>query len=167
MQKSEMEPQPDPVHQALVHRMLDQYDPFQRLGFGTGQSKDCQRYISPKLQIPPPPPPPTLSQIENIEPLEFLSMLERDLEYHKGRISYFVQELRAGRTVEPLEVDNDCHLFHILPQIVLIDGHHRLCAAALLDWPTLPISYCGRIDLWIPSPEDQRATNWSEYLPLP
>ncbi len=52
-----------------------------------------------------------------------------------GRVRHFVNELEAGRQLDP-----------IYPIAVIVDGHHRLIAAFLNKTP-IAAHYSGRIDL--------------------
>lgn len=64
-----------------------------------------------------------------------------------GRIRHFFEELKAGRPVDPIMLDNVCSGMHIYPEPALIDGHHRLAASWLAKVPTIPAHYSGRVDL--------------------
>lgn len=63
-----------------------------------------------------------------------------------GRIHHFVLELRAGKAVDPIELDNDCTWETIGPPIIC-DGHHRFIAALLAGIATIPATYGGRVDI--------------------
>lgn len=64
-----------------------------------------------------------------------------------GRIRFFYEQLGAGVTLDPIEVDNVCSFNRICPEPVLIDGHHRLAASHLASARTIRVSYSGRVDL--------------------
>lgn len=64
-----------------------------------------------------------------------------------GRIRFFYEELKAGKCLDPVLVDNECEGMHIYPIPILLDGHHRLAAHWLAKVPTIPVHYGGRIDL--------------------
>jgi hypothetical protein len=67
--------------------------------------------------------------------------------YHYGRIRYFKLLLLQETKIDPIVVDNYCFDSHILPQLVLLDGNHRLAAAFLAGVKKVPASYGGRTDL--------------------
>lgn len=138
------------VYQLLVPRFLEQYDPFFALGFAYPGGPVTLRTRGR-------PPAPTLEDVELAQPLSFVDMDQRNREYHVGRIAWFVNLLRRDIYVDPIEVDNECHGMHILPQVVLLDGHHRLAAAALIDHPVLPMTYGGRADVldWLTGRRDR------------
>lgn len=64
-----------------------------------------------------------------------------------GRIRFFYEELLANKTLDAIEVDNQCDFGHIYPVPVLLDGHHRLAASHLAGARIILVSYAGRIDL--------------------
>ena len=66
----------------------------------------------------------------------------RDKDYHLGRITYFRDLLLDGAALDPIDIDNDWDLG--CP--IVVDGHHRLCAAILAKVPTIPAQYGGRVD---------------------
>lgn len=68
-----------------------------------------------------------------------------DRDWDKGRIRYFVELMEQGAKIDPIEIDNECERGHIYGPL-LLDGHHRLCAAALLKVPTIRARYGGRVD---------------------
>jgi hypothetical protein len=70
---------------------------------------------------------------------------DREYRWDLGRIRYFVEQLERGAKLDPIEIDNQCDRGHIYGPI-LLDGHHRLCAAALLRTPTIRAVYGGRVD---------------------
>ena len=62
-----------------------------------------------------------------------------------GRVRFFYEELLAGKTVDPIMIDNVCEGGNVEPS--LLDGHHRLVASRLARVPTIPADYSGRVDL--------------------
>lgn len=64
-----------------------------------------------------------------------------------GRIRYFYECLLTGKTLNAIEIDNECNFGRIYPVPVLLDGHHRLAAAYLAGAQVILASYGGRIDL--------------------
>jgi hypothetical protein len=89
------------------------------------------------------------SWLETTEPLAQFQddFRDRSMEYHRGRIRYFVDRLRAGHKLDPISVDNVCNSGHIYPIPVLLDGNHRLTACILVGCKTIPAEYGGRVDL--------------------
>ena len=77
----------------------------------------------------------------------FFSQLSdrQETRWNKGRVRYFVELLERGVTLDPVEIDNQCDRGHIYGPI-LLDGHHRFCAAILLKVPVLRARYGGRVD---------------------
>lgn len=70
----------------------------------------------------------------------------RDVGYHAPRVLAFVFRLRAGEQLDPITFDNSFDRWS-LTGLVLIDGHHRLIAAAVTRHTTVSCSYSGRVDL--------------------
>lgn len=71
-----------------------------------------------------------------------------DLTWHYGRVRFFYDELRAGKKLKPVMVDNACyHGRHISTDPILVDGHHRLAAHWFAKSKTIPAYYSGRVDL--------------------
>ena len=64
-----------------------------------------------------------------------------------GRIRFFYERLQAGDMLEAIEIDNVCDWGHVYPELVLIDGHHRLAASHLAGAKVILASYSGRVDL--------------------
>lgn len=69
------------------------------------------------------------------------------LDWHYGRMRYFFEEFRAGRTVDPIEIDNVCDRGHIYPIPIVLDGHHRLAGAYLAGARIIPATYGGLVSL--------------------
>jgi hypothetical protein len=78
----------------------------------------------------------------------YVSELSRTGAYHRGRVRYFVDCLRAGEDLDPIEIDNLCSGFQCYPIPVVIDGNHRLIAHLILQRDTIPATYGGRLDLF-------------------
>lgn len=87
------------------------------------------------------------SWLETTRPLAKYREDRRGLVYHRRRIRYFVDLLRAGEELNPISVDNVCSDRHIYPIPVLLDGHHRLIASILEKRKTILAHYGGRVDL--------------------
>jgi hypothetical protein len=85
--------------------------------------------------------------LEGTKPLAKFRENKRGIAYHRSRIRYFVDLLRAGQELDPISVDNVCNGMHIYPIPVLLDGNHRLIACILVGCKTIPVEYGGRVDL--------------------
>lgn len=70
-----------------------------------------------------------------------------DLAWHYGRVRFFYDELKAGKKLKPVVIDNACYGMHISNEPVLVDGHHRLAAHWFARSRTIPSYYSGRVDL--------------------
>lgn len=79
----------------------------------------------------------------------------RGPKYHSGRVRYFVERLRSGLELDPIEV---CYLpathsisgFQTMggyPEFFLGDGHHRFVASLYMGMDTILATYSGREDL--------------------
>lgn len=64
-----------------------------------------------------------------------------------GRIRHFYEQLLAGHTLDPIDLDNVCEFGRIYPEPVVTDGHHRLAASHLAGARFIFASYGGRVDL--------------------
>lgn len=109
----------------LVERLLSCFDPFYILDLDV-ETDDPMSY----------------------DPIvEFSTFDQRTRDYHLGRIRYFVDRLLLGEELDPVEIDNACAGMRVLPVPVLLDGHHRLCAAAIVGARAVRASYGGRVDV--------------------
>jgi hypothetical protein len=107
----------------LIERLCEFYDPFGILGIGV---EDC----------------------ESATPERFYADFQfRNRNYHCRRAAYFRNEIKAGAILPPIEMDNYCAGYYILPEPIVIDGHHRLCGAILAGAATIRASYSGRVDV--------------------
>lgn len=89
-----------------------------------------------------------VSWIDTVQPLaRFREETRRGLVYHRRRVRHFVNELRAGRALDPIEVDNVCGHNCIYAEPLLIDGNHRLLAHVIAGKERVPAIYSGRVDL--------------------
>lgn len=79
----------------------------------------------------------------------YVSDLDRpgSLEWDLGRILFFVEEIDAGRTFDPIEVDNIVANGRVAAEPDLLDGFHRFVAAKIARAHTIPARYSGRVDL--------------------
>lgn len=78
--------------------------------------------------------------------------------WHWGRIRYFYEKFSRGERVDPVMLDNVCHGMHVYPELLVIDGHHRLCGAYLAGLKTVPSNYSGRVDFlrWLEGKTSKR-----------
>lgn len=112
----------DQVDQVLVRRVLRLYNPWEHLqipseGFAT-------------------------TMLEYLTQETYLDGYQRTDDYHYGRVRFLMKVLLEGKPLEPIELDN--RWVGTSPAgLLVIDGHHRLIAAALLKVPTIPASYSG------------------------
>lgn len=122
-----------------IGRLLGKYDPFHMLGWRK---------------------PPTLKEIFAHERVSFVPEEERDMAdvvWHGGRVADLVDRIRKGEDVGPIQIDNFCDAGNIYPEVVVLDGHHRLVAAYLLGVETIEAIYGGRTDLleWLTGQSDK------------
>lgn len=77
---------------------------------------------------------------------------QRDDLYDHGRIRFFMDQLDAGRMIDPIRVDTDwlirgTGLVPIPTGASIDDGHHRFMAAVLLRKTHVPARFCGPDEL--------------------
>lgn len=66
----------------------------------------------------------------------------RDTAYDYGRVRFLVEEIQARRMLDPIVLDNFYEGFS--PRgLFVVDGHHRLIAAALCKMPRIMAAYHG------------------------
>lgn len=120
----------------LVERLLSCFDPFDVLDLDS--EKDDPLSCDPIA--------------------EFRTFNRRTRRYHLGRIHYFINRLLLGEELDPVEIDNACAGRYILPIPILLDGHHRLCAAVIVGERTIQTNYGGRVDVknWLSGRRAQR-----------
>jgi hypothetical protein len=112
-----------PLDRILTARLVERHNPFQILGLA--DQCDWLKY------------PPRKQYSE-----------DRDERYDLGRIRFFVEQYETNQPVDPIYVDNLTWAGKIiLPEPVVIDGHHRLCGAVLAQKKWLDIVYGGRVDV--------------------
>lgn len=109
----------------LIERLVELYSPWERLG--TSPRVNYDRFK------------PRKEYRDGYD--------QRTIGYHYGRIRYFRDLLRAGEKIDPIVLDNECWNGRVLPEPVVIDGHHRFCGAVLAKVEKIPASYSGRVDL--------------------
>jgi hypothetical protein len=78
------------VNHLLVRRLVRLYNPWTAIGLA-----------------------PDFTWLESATPVsvfkpELVMDDERDMEYHKGRVKFFIDHLQKGLDLEPIEVDNAC-----------------------------------------------------------
>ena len=72
---------------------------------------------------------------------------KRPRSWHYGRVRFFVEEILAGKQLDPIDIDNECEGMLIYPRPTVNDGNHRLVAHHLTKRPTICAYYGGRTDL--------------------
>ncbi|MEX2717466.1 MAG: hypothetical protein Q6370_014290 [Candidatus Sigynarchaeota archaeon] len=135
---------PPPIDSAidniLVQRLIKCYDPYHPLGIGKKQfAANGKR--KPRAKFVP----------ED----ERDNKLAQDPSWHYGRIAHFVNQIRKGKRLDQIEVDMMWH-GHKCTGIVVLDGHHRLCAADIVGIERIPASISGavRIIEWLVGKHD-------------
>lgn len=115
------------INRLLVTRLENLWDPFRVL--------DLE--------------PQDVADLSNVEPItEYAKEVHaRSKDYHRGRIRHFLDRLKLGEELNPIEVDNECNGGHIYAIPVLEDGNHRLCAYILAGREVISAYYGGRMDL--------------------
>ena len=68
----------------------------------------------------------------------------KDTEYHIRRIIYFLEH---PDEISSIEVDNSYVGANILPDCLIVDGHHRIAAGIILGLKYIDINYGGRGDV--------------------
>lgn len=127
--------------QVLIDRLVESLDPFWLLGWKG--------------------PHPSLIEVLAYPSAPFI---EKDIrgfkfdEYDWGRIAYFVREVQAGRTIEPIQIDCFCDAGNIYSEAVMLDGCHRLAAYLLVKSPTIEVQFGGRMDYleWLEGKTDMK-----------
>lgn len=69
----------------------------------------------------------------------FRALHPRTAAWNAGRVRWFMDD---PTRIDSIEVDNNWH-YTRPDKVVILDGHHRLCAAILLGLPTIQVSYGG------------------------
>lgn len=114
------------IDHILVARLVEMYNAWDRLGIRrcdiARSGYICETFLDEEIEL-------------------------RGKRYHYGRIRYFIQKLNDGEKLEPISMDNMCGSNYIYPEPIVIDGHHRLCAAEIANSKKIPAIYNGRIDL--------------------
>ncbi len=105
----------------LVTRLLEHYDAFGAIGLVEAKVRELLSDVEPVAEY-----------VDNKQVRSGL--------WHVGRIRRFVENPSS----DPIEVDNDCHFGSFGPPIV-IDGHHRLCAAVIRGDKRITASYSGLV----------------------
>lgn len=70
----------------------------------------------------------------------------RGPQYHKRRIRYFVDRLRKGFELDPIELQSELVYEGEVP-LVILDGHHRFLAYHYLKRERMPALYAGSREL--------------------
>jgi len=88
-------------------------------------------------------------RIQRVKPLtEHGGPQMRDRFYDIKRVRFFMDELRAGRALDPISLDNECRQYRIGCPIswgmpFVDDGHHRFSAYVLCKRKRLPATLGG------------------------
>lgn len=120
------------VDSILVSRLARYYDPFSFL-FERSRAELLDGFF-------------------DVTPIEFIANAHRldCKDYDRRRIAYFVERLRRGEPIEPIELDNDIPPHRGGPPVwgppIIIDGHHRACAATLVGRRRMECEYSGLKD---------------------
>lgn len=61
--------------------------------------------------------------------------------YHRRRVKFFIEEIRSGRSIEPIEIANEILEGVLMP--IVLDGHHRLLAHVITNSLIVPAIYKG------------------------
>lgn len=77
----------------------------------------------------------------------YIDEFTRDGKYDAGRVRYFLDQLKNGVALPPIEIDNACDGPYIYPDPIVADGHHRLIACYLHGQRRVRAHYSGRMDL--------------------
>lgn len=110
----------------LVRRLLRHYNPWWNLGL---PSYACRRIALSS---------PRVTQHRDYR--------HRTRLYHYGRIRHFMHLIESGAALTPIEIDNEwCGRCVLGPKV--LDGNHRLIAAALVRAPTIASNYGGSVEL--------------------
>jgi hypothetical protein len=64
-----------------------------------------------------------------------------------GRIRFFYEQILIDAKLTPIEVDYVKTSAWIAPELIVLDGHHRLAASHLAGAKIILASYSGRVDL--------------------
>lgn len=67
--------------------------------------------------------------------------------YNFGRVIHFINEIKAGKEIDPITLDCACINGHVLPDPLIIDGWHRFAAHVIAKAPIIRASFSGRVDL--------------------
>lgn len=90
--------------------------------------------------------PQDMIWVETVKPLNSYRSKSRGPKYHQRRIRHFVDQLRSGKDLEPIEVENESSANQRYSPFVS-DGHHRLVAYVYAKRRRVPCLYKGRQDL--------------------
>jgi len=114
------------VDQVLVPRVLRLYNPWRHLNIESGGfARTMQDY-------------PIQST--------YLDGFQRTDDYDYGRVRHLMDEMQVGKEPEPIELDNSW-MGTTPTGLLVVDGHHRLMAAALLKRRFIPALYSGWTDV--------------------
>lgn len=111
----------------LVNRLLRHYDPFDFL-FGKSHRDLTDEFF-------------------NVPWVGFVPGWDRSKHknYDRRRIAYFIRKLRAGESIDPIELDNEIFGRSTWGPLIITDGHHRACAAILVRRRRIHCEYSGLV----------------------
>lgn len=91
----------------------------------------------------------TLRNVHDYASQPYVAEFERpdDDDWHLGRVRYFFEQLQAGKSLDPICIDNMCDAGRVYAVPIIIDGCHRFVASHLAGARTIAASYGGRVDL--------------------
>lgn len=109
------------AHLILVERFLEYYDPFDVLELDRAATE---------------------ADLFRVDVQKIFGTATGGIEWDIGRIRYFWEELDRGRTLDPVAVKGwEESRGHLFGNPVLVDGHHRLCAANLFGLERIPAEW--------------------------
>lgn len=89
----------------------------------------------------------TLGRVLLAKPREFRPHDSRqEKPYDCGRVHFLLREIRAGKPIEPVEIETTWH-GHSPIGLILLDGHHRFVASVLAGKRRIPANVGGLVDL--------------------
>jgi len=88
----------------------------------------------------------TTEEIKASKPCPIFSD-ERELDYDIGRIHYFIDQLKKGEKIDPIEQWQGVYIRTVTIIVYFVDGNHRLAAYWLNKNKVIPAVYGGRMDL--------------------
>lgn len=124
-----------PAHDSvLVNRLLSHYDPFRQFFNVRPTLTEVRKARMVEGYAPTRP-----------EPSDQLIHCDTELLWDLGRLKFFVELLEKDGKLDPIE--GDWRWDNGAPvRFLLVDGHHRLCAAKLARCERIDLDYSGPVD---------------------